>query len=349
MSVTVFTEDERKALERKSSFSRFLFLPGGLWGLWMIAHPWPIDHWAVQFAWVFIVSYCLLCWTSCFHETAHQTLCPSPTANIWLGRLLGMVMFVPYTAYRETHIRHHAYLNKPTDWELWPYSDPNSSLWFRRVFVWLDLIFGFVTAPYIYGRIYFHRNSPLRPAAMRRAIRWEYVLCTVFWGSVLTLVAWYGAWRGILIVWCLPHLLAGIWQNGRKLTEHLGMASYDPLLGTRTVIGSSPLTRLGTYLNFDIFIHGPHHRHPRMAHNQLQQKMSEYLAKEPQTRYPVYTAYWKAAVTMLPWLVRNPGVGMNVGAPPPRAERLRDVDNFVSDVNRDILPETETVSAEAAS
>ena len=44
--------------------------------------------------------------------------------SIWTGRLLGTMMFTPYTAYREVHIRHHAYLNTPRDWELWPYSDP---------------------------------------------------------------------------------------------------------------------------------------------------------------------------------------------------------------------------------
>ena len=47
-------------------------------------------------------------------------------------------------------------------------------------------------------------------------------------------------------------MIAGVLQTMRKLTEHLGMASYDPPLGTRAVIGQNWLTRLGSFMNFDI-------------------------------------------------------------------------------------------------
>ena len=99
-------------------------------------------------------------------------------------------MLVPYTAYRETHIRHHAYLNKPNDWELWPYSDPQAPRWFRKIFVWCDLLLGFATAPIVYGRIYFHKDSPLKPE-QRRAIRWEYFGMACFWAAILGVVAYY--------------------------------------------------------------------------------------------------------------------------------------------------------------
>ena len=39
-------------------------------------------------------------------------------------------------------------------------ASPAISRTFRRVFVWFDLLFGSFTGAYIYGRIYFHKNSP---------------------------------------------------------------------------------------------------------------------------------------------------------------------------------------------
>jgi fatty acid desaturase len=337
VSTTEFHPDELAALERKRSIPRFLFVPAGLFTFWFLAHPWPVEHWAVTAFWVAATSFVLLCWTSCFHETAHQTLTTSRRTSIVLGRVLGCVMGVPYTVYRESHIRHHAYLNQPGDWELWPYSDPGVPLWFRRAFVWLDLLAGAVVAPVVYGRIFFHRDSPLKAPALRRTVAREYVGCAAFWGAILAGVQVCHAWRSFALVWCLPHAVTGVWQSTRKLTEHLGMASYDPLLGTRTVLGANPVTRLCTYLNFDIFVHGPHHRHPRAAHDLLAQRMRDYLRSHPEHDFPVYPTYLSAVRAMLPSLWRTPGCGMNAGAPPPDADRDRDVRNFVGDVNREAL------------
>lgn len=334
MSITTFTEEESRAIANRRTLRRFLFFPVQVLAMASIAFPWPVDHWAVQAFWVLVTSYLMFCWTSCFHETAHQTLFLSHRLSIALGRVLGWLMLVPYTAYRETHIRHHAYLNKPTDWELWPYSDPNASLAFRRVFVWLDLLLGAFTAPVVYARIFFHPDSPLKPD-QKQAVRWEYVGMACFWGAVLGVVAYYHAWSTFLLVYVLPYYLAGVYQNGRKLTEHLGMISYDPLLGTRTVVGDNLWTRLCTFLNFDIFVHGPHHRHPRVSHDQLERITQEYVAAAEHEELPVYRTYSAAVRDMAPWLVRNPGVGVNVGAEPPGGSK--EVDNFVADVTTEVV------------
>ena len=341
VSVTELTSEELEAIEHKWTLPRFLFFPAGLVGLWMIAHPWPNDHWAVVLGWMASTGYIFFCWTSCFHETVHQTLCGSRWLSIWLGRLLGCLIFIPYSVYRESHIRHHAYLNKPTDWELWPYSDPKASVWFRRVFVWFDLVFGSITATYTYGRIFFHRDTPIVNPKLRRTIWLEYLGIVAFWSVILGTVQYCGSWSELWKVWLVPHLFAGTYQTVRKLTEHLGMSSYDPLLGTRTVMGQGFITQLCTYLNFDIFVHGPHHRHPRVSHDQLGQKMDEYISEHPDSQFPLYPTYLGAAAAMLPWMFRNPGVGMNVGAPAPGNEKDQDVGNFVADVSRDILAESD--------
>jgi len=160
-SVTHFTADEERSLGEKRTLPRMLSIPTAALAmaangyLFSSAHVWtPATPWIVA-ALVGVTASLMFCWTSALHEAAHQTLFKSRALSIWCGRLLGTSMFTPYTAYREVHIRHHAYLNTPRDWELWPYSDPNASLGFRRVFVWFDLLCGIAAGPVIYGRIYF--------------------------------------------------------------------------------------------------------------------------------------------------------------------------------------------------
>ncbi|MEQ9406657.1 MAG: fatty acid desaturase [Fuerstiella sp.] len=350
MSVTQFTEEELSDLEDEVTLPLYILFPLGVLGLYSLAFPWPVNTLPVYLGWLAFTTFVFFCYTSCFHETAHQTLSQSARLSVLVGRVLGTAMFTPYSVYRECHIRHHAYLNKPTDFELWPYSDPNMSLWFRRLFVWLDLAFGFLTGPFVYGRTFFHRDSPIRSAAVRRAVYWEYAAIVAVWGTVLTLCAVYNLWFYLLTVWVLPHWLAGIMQTGRKLTEHLGMSSYDPLKGTRTVVADNWFTRLCTWMNFDIFVHGPHHRHPKVAHNLLHRKMKEYK-ESTHDEFPIYSTYRTASLAMLPYLFRNPGVGMNAGAASPDAEKLAEVDNFVADVATEVLADTdvETKVAQQAS
>jgi fatty acid desaturase len=136
--------------------------------------------WATQPVWgdlplMAITSFVFLCYTSCFHESAHHTLSNSEWFSVIVGRCLGTLMYTPYSTYRESHIRHHACLNKPTDFELWPYSNPNAPLWFRWAFVWLNLLLEFITSLMVYGRTYLSKSSPIRKTEIRRTIAREYV------------------------------------------------------------------------------------------------------------------------------------------------------------------------------
>jgi fatty acid desaturase len=289
--------------------------PMALLGFWAIANSWPFDHWTVLAAWAVFTGWFLFSATSCFHETVHQTLYRGRAANVIHGRVIGTVLLVPYTVFREAHVRHHADLNRPTDWELWPYCDPTIAVGWRRVFVWFDLVLGALVAPYIFGRTYFHQRTTIRSPRLRAVIRWEYLAIVLFWGTVLGLVAYYGAWLGFLKVWCLPHLVAGMIQTGRKFTEHLGMASFDPLLGSRTVLGQGWLTRLTSTLNYRLFVHGIHHRHPMVSQDQIEPTMRRYIEERPDAGYPVFATYWQAVWHMVPYLFRNPGLGLNARAP----------------------------------
>ncbi len=334
---TEFTPEESNALADKNSLIHLVCLPAGAAGLVFLALRWPADHWTVRTFWTLFTAYFLFCWTSCFHETAHQTLWRSRGLSIWLGRFLGTAMFTPYTVYRESHIRHHAYLNKPTDWELWPYSDPKTSVTFRRWFVWLDLVMGVFCSPAIYGRLYFHKDSPLTNPQVRKAIRNEYLGIAIVWGGIIVLCTYFHVWTEFFIIWGIPHFIAGIFQSVRKLTEHLGMSSYDPMLGTRTVLGGGWFTKFCSFANFDIFIHGPHHRHPRLAHNALGEKMEKYVEDHPGVSFPRYATYFGAIRDTIPAMIKTPGVGMNAGAEAPAEDKDRGVVNFVADVSEEVL------------
>lgn len=316
-------------------------------GVWALAAGYPSEHWAVRVGWTLWTSYFLFCWTSVFHETAHQTLPKPKWYNVLLGRAIGTILLTPYNVYRESHIRHHAYLNRPNDWELWPYSDPRTSLAFRRMYVWFDLVFGAVSSPFIYSRIYFHKESPISNPKVRRAIRNEYVAIVLFWGGLAAWLTYSGHWPTFWLCWGIPHVLAGVLQTGRKFTEHLGMASFDPLQGTRTVISRKLVTRLSSFLNFDIFVHGPHHRYPRISHEFLKSKMGEHLTGQPDVAFPLYGSYLAATKSMLPCLFFKPGVGLNAGAEAANAVTQEDVEEFLEDVTvlaatRDLPSQTDS-------
>ena len=43
-----------------------------------------------------------------FHDCTHGSLMPSKRANTWLGVALGLVVFSPFTSWKQSHIGHHA-------------------------------------------------------------------------------------------------------------------------------------------------------------------------------------------------------------------------------------------------
>jgi len=288
---------------------------------------WGGDSFLVRAAWVLFLTFCWFCIGGAFHEAVHQTMFRRVSWNVWYGRLLGALSLIPYTIYRETHRWHHAYLNTPDDYELWPYSDPRRSLAFRRMFVWVDLLLGVLAGPFLYSRIYFSGDPRLKPE-IRRTVGREYIGLAAFWGVLLASLGIWGTLRGFDWwqfdpVWLLPLLLAPAFNTARKFVEHLGMTSKDPILGTRTIVARNPATRLACYFNFDIAVHGPHHRFPRVQHYELAPKLATYVQSNPDAPVQVFGSYLAATVDMLPCLWRNPATGdhgagaspSNVGSP----------------------------------
>lgn len=295
---------------------RFLMFPL----LAFLIYPFWVGGWFGQslgadIATVVVLSYSWFCVGGAFHEASHQTLFKNEGPNVWFGRLMGAMIFIPYTVYKESHRNHHAYLNTSRDYELWPYSNPECSLWFRRAYVWIDLVFAVATAPYIYGRIYLYRDPRLRPKVVQ-AITMEYLGIALFWAAVIGSGIYYGysqgwTWQDVNPLWVAPLAIAATCNTMRKFVEHLGMTSRDPMQGTRTIAPTNWWNRMLNYFNFDIAVHGPHHRYPRAHHYELLSKFNEAREKNPETQYPQFKSYYSAIMHTLPCLWNYPATGVH--------------------------------------
>lgn len=272
-----------------------------------LATGWPTGHWGwIVFMTVWL-AYFQHCWTLIFHEDAHYTLYKARWHNILNGTIVGTLLMVPFNVYRQVHIRHHNRMNSPEDFELWPYTDPTLSVSFRRAFVAFDILLGLWAGPYIYGRMYFVKDSPIKDPGVRRRIALEYALIVVFWSSLLAAVALNGWWREFALVYLIPAWLTGVFQTLRKLTEHLGLPAGDPMHGARTILAQDWVGRFAAWTSFHVEQHGLHHKYPQMPHGNLERAIE---ATETRVGAPVFPTYWSAMCDMFPHLAR-PGIGVN--------------------------------------
>lgn len=267
---------------------------------------------------IFAVGYAWYCVGGCFHELVHHTLTPDRNVNTVLGQIVGTMVLVPFGAYRETHMSHHARLNAADDYEMWPYCDPRFSRGFRIVFAWFDLLVAGIAVPLVYGRVYFSRFSTLSPE-LRRSIRNEYLILVLYWSCVIALgfaLDRYDVvdWRYTLLYVAGPMWVGSILNTLRKFVEHLGLASTDPLLGTRTILGGNLLTRMAAYVNFELCIHGPHHRYPKVRHEGLADTWEKCVQSRPEVERLKFRSFLAAFWDMLPALLLNPASGVNVTA-----------------------------------
>ena len=311
-SDSTITSISRSLLPRLLAFPLFAFF--GQW-FWMTTY-FPASVISCVF-WIPALTYSWFCVGGLSHELAHHNLPLSRRASEFIGRVIGTLIGIPYTVYREVHLRHHAYLNTPLDWELWPYSDPKASLGFRRAFIWIHMLAGSAVTPIIWGRIYFSPYTPVKKS-LRRKMWNEYLVMAAFWGGV-GVFTWHlhssrqFEFRTEQWLYAVPLLLAGNCNSIRTIMEHIGTRSFDPLQGTRTVVGTNIITRVLSYFDFDLAVHGPHHRYPKLQHGSLKSRMAEIQQTAPDEKYPVFDNFRLALVDTFRTAIRNPGVGVNAG------------------------------------
>jgi len=303
-------------------------VPALLWNLFAFAAAvaslmtgWPTAHPVWIVAVILALAYVQHCWTIIFHEDAHYLLYEARWHNRFNGIIVGTLLLIPFDIFRDVHMRHHRAMNTAKDWELWPYADPTKSLRFRRIFVFLDVVFGAWVDPYIYNRIFFVKDSPIKDPKVRRRIKIQFLIMGLFWASVLTLVAYNGWWTKLLIVYLIPVWLTGMIQALRKLIEHLGLPAGDAMAGARTILHKDWVGRIAGWTSFHIEAHGLHHAYPQMPHNHLEKAM-ELTENAPADR--VFPNYWRAFLDMLPHL-KNPAIGENLAPAGNVSSRMAEV------------------------
>jgi fatty acid desaturase len=251
-----------------------------------------------------------------FHEAAHGSLCPNPKINDALGVFIGWFSFMGFSLYRAAHHSHHSYLATERDEELWPFVKTDKPRWFRFLAAMSELFLGLIYTPLLFLRALVRPGSVIRNRIRRRRIWMELGLIAGGWLVVLAAVAYFNAWKYLLVMYLIPATLAGFMQSLRKYIEHMGLNGSTVLSSTRSVVN---LGLLGRFLSFTLFeepYHGVHHKYARLPYNVLPEFADDLEPAGPPERAP-FPNYSRALLDMLPSLL-DPKVGsqwLNAGHP----------------------------------
>ena len=260
----------------------------------------------------------LLCWLIqahfghtlllAFHEASHYVMHPNRRMNETLGLAIGTLAMTPLSAYRWVHNEHHVHLGTERDSELWPFVRPDVSRWQRLALAFLGLFLGFFTTPFIFLRGVLVAEGMSK--RVRRRLFAEYALSLSFWIVVLANVIYWNVFVEFLIVYLIPGMLAGNMQTLRQFTEHLGLFGQGVAGTTRTVVDRSVFGQLLSTSILHIDLHGPHHRHAKIPHFNLEAAtpiVYEEELQDPEANN-IHTSYVRAIGVMLRSLP-NPRIG----------------------------------------
>ncbi|MEA2310018.1 MAG: hypothetical protein QOI65_2304, partial [Thermoleophilaceae bacterium] len=147
-----------------------------------------------------------------FHDCTHGSFMPTKRGNLWLGRVLGLIVYSPYQSWRHSHAVHHATAGDldrrgvgdvPTltaaEFHAMPWAKRLGYRLFRNPLVMFGLgpIYSFVVQSRIVSR-------SARPR-IRRSVMWTNVALAVAVGGL----CWLIGWRAYLLVQAPTALLAG--------------------------------------------------------------------------------------------------------------------------------------------
>jgi fatty acid desaturase len=242
-----------------------------------------------------------------FHEASHGLLRQNRTFNEFDGVLIGILSLTSFSLYRWAHQTHHMHLATVKDEELWPFVDPNSPRWLRRLAAFLELCCGLVFTPFLFLRTFFRKNSPIRNKRVRRRIWNELIGIAAFWTIIVATVAWFGLWKYFFCMYLIPAMLAANMQSWRKYIEHVGLRGTSATGATRSIISDG---WAGRFLAFSLLhepFHGIHHKHMSLPHSELPLHADELMPQTEEETMP-YPNYRSAVLDLLRDL-RDPRVG----------------------------------------
>jgi acyl-lipid omega-6 desaturase (Delta-12 desaturase) len=220
-----------------------------------------------------------------FHDCSHGSFMPSRRANVWLGAVLGLIVYSPFQSWRHSHAVHHAtagdldrrgvgdvYTLTVAEYagRSWP-----SRLGYRLfrnplVMFGLGPVFSLVIGPRVFSR----RSRP----RIRRSVMGTDIALAVLVGALI----WVAGWRDYLLVQSSTVLLAGaagVWlfyvQHQFEDTYWQNAAGWT--YADAALRGSSYL-KLPKVLQFftgNIGVHHVHHLSARIPNYNLQRAHDE--------------------------------------------------------------------------
>lgn len=241
------------------------------------------------------------------HEATHGLLRRNRLQNEIDGLIIGFMSFMSFSLYRAAHQSHHAHLATLRDEELWPFVDPETPRWARRLAAFFELSAGLLYTPFLFLRTFLRRGSPIRSRKVRRRIWIELVLIALLWIGIVAAVAHWQLWRYFLWMYLVPASLAANLQSWRKYIEHVGMTGSTVNSCTRNIIAKGWVGRLVAFTLLHEPYHGVHHLHMALPHSRLPQHASDILPATPE-ECPPFPTYRHALLDLLRSLA-NPRVG----------------------------------------
>jgi fatty acid desaturase len=204
-----------------------------------------------------------------FHEASHGLLRKNRLLNEWDGVAAGTLSFVSFSLYRAAHQTHHSHLATERDVELWPFVKTDSPRWARRLAAFLELNAGLAYTPFLFARVFFRKNSPIRSRKVRRRIWMEFGLMVVFWTGVIFVVAHWDLWKYFFWLYLAPGVIAGNLQSWRKYIEHVGLSGDTARSATRSIVADNWSGRLLSLTLLHEPYHGVHHLKVGLPHVEL--------------------------------------------------------------------------------
>jgi omega-6 fatty acid desaturase (delta-12 desaturase) len=215
-----------------------------------------------------------------FHDCTHGSFLPSRRANMWLGTVLGLVVYTPFLNWRHKHAMHHATAGDldrrgQGDVQTLTVAEYYARTWRGRLAYRLfrNPLIMFGVGPIVAMLI----GPRLVPKSARQRIRRSVHATNVALVVVVGGICWLIGWRDYLLVWLPPVMMAGgtgIWlfyvqhQFEDTYWERGGEWSY----AEAALRGSShlKLPRVLRFFSGNIGLHHVHHLSARIPNYNLQ-------------------------------------------------------------------------------
>jgi omega-6 fatty acid desaturase (delta-12 desaturase) len=214
-----------------------------------------------------------------FHDCAHGSFLPSKRANRWVGRVLALIVYTPFSAWRHAHAVHHATAGDLErrgvgDVPTWTVAEYNAARRPKRIGYWLfrhpAVMFGLgpIWAMIVGPRLI---NRSQRPR-VRRSVLWTNLGLLL----VVGLFCWLIGWRDYLLVWAPPAFLAGAAGVFLFYVQHQFEDAYwensDSWSYEDAALRGSSYLKLPPVLQFftgNIGLHHVHHLNARIPNYRL--------------------------------------------------------------------------------